>query len=101
MNASSDLATSLMSYPTNAASISLVKNERGCLCKNTSKSRSHEPRTTGVRASRRTISLESSPGGLEVEIEAPPPRRSLRAGNLFYTTQRPYISCSKSPIDRP
>lgn len=88
MNASSDLAISLMSYPTKAASCSLVKSVRGCLCKNTSKSRSQALRTTGVRARRCATSVAPALDGFEVEIE-PPPRWNPGQAITSYTTAAP------------
>lgn len=84
MNASSDLAISLMSYPTKAASCSLVKSVRGCLCKNTSKSRSQALRTTGVRARRCATSVAPALDGFEVEIEPPPQMESGAGNHLLY-----------------
>ena len=80
MNASSDLATSLISYPTNAASCSLVNSARGCLCKNSSRSRSQAWRTTRAWARRAVISLDPSSDGLEDEIGPPPPEGENSGG---------------------
>ena len=83
MNASSDLATCLISYPTNAASCSLVSNARGCRCRNISKSRSHAWRTTRICARRRTISWECSSDDLGLEMVPPLPPRPKEHGAGF------------------
>ena len=95
MNASSDLAIACISYPTNAASCSLVMRVRGCLCKNKSKSRSQALRTAGTCASRRLSSFRSALDGFEIEIE-PPPRGRSRWVLAPYTT----IGTPKTVADR-
>lgn len=95
MNASSDLAISLMSYPTKAASCSLVKSVRGCLCKNTSKSRSQALRTTGVRARRCATSVAPALDGFEVEIEPPPDGIRGRQSPLIPQLPLEKLSCTR------
>ena len=85
MNASSDLAISWISYPTNAAICSLVKKERGCLCKNRSKSRSQALRIAGAWPRRRLVSF-SALDGFEAEID-PPMAPGIQGGHFTFIPQ--------------